>query len=370
MLGPWLPLLLLQLAAAVPLKSGRSHSPFNNPFKAKKDLIYFLHVPRTAGTSFIADATKALDTPENKKELHYDFYHMEGCYDWREEYQTPPKMAMMLRHPAHLVRSEYLLCAEGPITVLNAVPQADKDGFKTWVQTWHKIIQEGGGKGDFSNGMPKFAQMKVKIPVTYTNLTFKCYNPANIMSQRLTCDVPYKYPEQIDVVRAVKNMQQAWFVGLTEAYQESMCVFHYKVYGKLPKYCNCLDHNNWALFEQSTTSFHDGKTKTPPLAEMEQEIVGKIKDLTTLDLLLYKAAQQRFRDDVREVEEKMNVKLTCRPLPDPEEKLGRSEALPDYHPTYSAQDLAAAAARAEQAVAAMSEKPKSKLASFMADFMD
>jgi len=311
--------LLLQLGAAWALRSElRAES---RPEK----LIYFLHIPRTAGTSFIADAKASLKT----KRSRVKFQHMEGCFDWREEFEREPQMAVMIRSPRHLVYSEYLLCAEGPISIMTQAPPPEKNGFKTWIYKWNEILRSGGGTGDFSQGVGLKPQLMVKMPVTYTNLTFKCYNPANLMSQRLSCKLPFKYPEKIDVDHAVRNMHKAWFVGITEAYQESLCLFNFKVYGTLPKYCNCLDQAAWDDFPHATTSYHDVRLKSAPLSEQEEEVVEMIDNMTVLDLKLYDAAVERFKREVHEVEAKLGVKLLCKTLPDPRAKMGvKSKAWP------------------------------------------
>lgn len=322
--------LLLQLNAAGALRGGLEKEKVvagglrhgSSELARKKDDIYFLHIPRTSGTSFITDAKASLNTVRNKLHFGYQFHHMEGCYDWRSEFDPPPKVATMIRSPRHLVFSEYLLCSEGPVGLMTQVPQADKNGFPLWIQRWHEILSEGGGVGDFSNGATKESQLLVKLPVTYTNLPLKCYNPANMMSQRLTCELPYKFPAQINVSRAIGNMKEAWFVGITEAYQESMCLFNFKVYGKLPKYCDCTDHDTWGDFDATTKTYHDSRLKSTPLAEQEDWVIDMIDNMTALDLQVYEAAVERFKREVREVEQATGVKVTCRSLPDPRAKMG------------------------------------------------
>lgn len=96
---------------------------------------------------------------------------------------------------------------------------------------------------------------------------WNCYNPVNMMTRQLapSCRAqgqekfsPHHRPErsEADLHEALRRLKsETFFVGLTELYQESLCVLHYKVHDKLPDNCNCEDKTRWATFQTTRTYF-------------------------------------------------------------------------------------------------------------------
>merc|ERR1711933_470906 len=82
---------------------------------------------------------------------------------------------------------------------------------------------------------------------------FKCFIPVNLQSHRFTCDRPYGYPERVNGSAAIENMQNAWFVGIVEAYQESWCLFLLRLGLPFPESCNCDSPNpeHWKKMAKS-----------------------------------------------------------------------------------------------------------------------
>jgi len=275
-------------------------------------LIYYLHIPRTAGTSFAVDAKRSLQTFENVVKFKTILVDKEGCYDWRKEIKDVQHVAVMFRNPRSHVYSQYLMCGEGPVNIMTSVPPPERNGFREWLFKWKELESKGAVVGDFARGIGLKPQLKMELKVTYSTLPFHCYNPFNMQTHHLTCQLPFKYRRKLDVKQAVQNMQDSWYVGIVEAYQESVCLMHVKVFGKLPEYCDCTDPVRWGSFQQTHTSFHDNRNiRTPPVASQPKYVIDLIDELTSLDQILYKASVERFLKDIKEVEDKHAVKILC-----------------------------------------------------------
>mmetsp|Transcript_68494 Transcript_68494/g.155212 ORF Transcript_68494/g.155212 Transcript_68494/m.155212 type:complete len:343 (-) Transcript_68494:75-1103(-) len=302
--GHLLALLLVQSWAGSALASQRGE--LSGPSS-----IYYLHIPRTAGTSFITDAKKSLKTAQNALRLHLDMIDKEGCYGWRTELPRVTKVAMMVREPRSHVLSQYLMCGEGPVNVMTTVPRAEHDGFTYWLTRWRELQDKKSVAGDFSRGIGSKKQQSVQLRVTYSTLPFHCYNPMNLQTQHLTCENPFTYPEAQDAEKAIANMKESWFVGVSEAYQESICLFNEKVYGKLPSYCDCKNATAWKSFQQSHTAYHEKNVKTSSLLEQPPKVLEMIDRMTSADRALYQAAQERFVREMQELESKYSKTVLC-----------------------------------------------------------
>jgi len=262
--------------------------------------VYHLHIPRTGGTSFIADAQRVLG--EN-------MVSHEGCYDWRVDFPGISRVATMLRSPREHVLSQYLYCSEGHISFMTQVP---KRNFAEWVEAWSGFQAEGKIVGDYSHGGSLQSEHVIPTYVTFTDLPFKCYNPTDLQVQRLTCERPFKYPKESDTEQAIMNMQETWFVGLLEAYQESLCLLYAKTHFKLPVFCDCTDSTKWSSFNQTHTAYHKHTTRTSHnVTDHPKKVWQAVDQLTAGDRMLYKAAVQRFVFEVHEIEREFKTKILC-----------------------------------------------------------
>eukprot|EP00927_Polykrikos_kofoidii_P004658 TRINITY_DN11844_c0_g1_i1.p1 TRINITY_DN11844_c0_g1~~TRINITY_DN11844_c0_g1_i1.p1 ORF type:complete len:709 (-),score=95.47 TRINITY_DN11844_c0_g1_i1:83-2209(-) len=114
---------------------------------------------------------------------------------------------------------------------------------------------------------------------------------------------------------AITNTQDAFFVGIAEFYQESLCVFHAKANpdDDLPTYCNCKDSLAWSSFKSQAHGVGASKSKAPHLARVNiTPAVLEIMDGALHDeQRLYDMALERFKKQVHEVEQERLVKILC-----------------------------------------------------------
>mmetsp|Transcript_1861 Transcript_1861/g.5629 ORF Transcript_1861/g.5629 Transcript_1861/m.5629 type:complete len:363 (+) Transcript_1861:68-1156(+) len=274
----------------------------------KHNIVYYLHIPRTSGSSFIWDAQRTL--------WDLQMASKEGCYDWKDKIAGVGQVAAMVRSPRAHVLSQYLYCSEGPIAWMTKVR-----GFRKWAQDWVELQARGTVVGDYSAG--GHDQIKNQKFVTFTALPFKCYNPANLQCQHFTCNRPFKYPAKVDVDLAIRNMEDTWFVGISEAYQESLCLFHVKLRGILPPFCNCMDKTAWFSFNQTRYARHAARTKASHnVSDFPAEVLQAVDSLTAADRMLYKAAVRRFVQEVHGAEQTFETKILCEDTLQTDRRLG------------------------------------------------
>lgn len=256
--------------------------------------MFFLHIPKAAGTSFAVDRR--------------DVQSAEGCYEWSEKLKSNGTL-LMLRRPTDHVLSMYNHCKSGPYGPQWAHEKMPET-FEEWVRKWTDIHKHNGAVGDFT---PSSGDLDF-VPTFKTEIPFSCYNPVDLQVQRMSCEKPFSYPDHADVDLAVRNMKSAKFVGLVEAYHESLCLLSAKVDGKLSAGCNCENEDEWKTFSTTHATHYTvaaNDTVKRKMTDFPEEVSNAIKDFTRGDLKLYEAAVARFVQDIDEVEKKHGVKVLC-----------------------------------------------------------
>jgi len=264
--------------------------------KRLSDKFWYLHIPKAAGTSWSSELKKIW--PEGLQDA-------EGCYGWSRTFQINGTPFLMLRRPADHVLSMYYHC-----TASGCPPQWAKDmmpkQFGEWVHRWTKIAQRGGAVGDFEPA----PRIDLGCVATYnSSVPFKCYNPVNLQVQRMTCERPYLYPAHANEGLAVRNMHSAAFVGIVEAFQESVCLLSANMTGKLLSGCNCENKAEWDSMNLTHTTH--GVTVAHSIADYPESVLDDVNQLTKKDRILYRESVRRFIKDIGVVEQKHGVKILC-----------------------------------------------------------
>jgi len=233
------------------------------------DKAFFLHIPKTGGHSFDSDGRSIFGTLDQA----------ETCYS-EVASQT---VVTFFREPRRHVFSQYWHCVGGG----HPVPAY----FKKWVHDW----------ADFSQSEP-LNNMTDKHRTD--QMRYPCFNPINKQTQKMTCAQADRYPSVIDVDLAIRNMHSVSFVGLLELYPESLCVFHAKASGEMPRSCDCRYRAD-GLWRWHHDFGFDHHMPTDP------RVLKDVDALTGADRQLYEAASTRFLRDLREVEMRHGVKILC-----------------------------------------------------------
>ena len=119
-------------------------------------------------------------------------------------------------------------------------------------------------------------------------------------------------------VHNAKEMMDLFdFVGISERFQESLCVFSAVVrehhHAKGPAWCNCSNTEAWASFTGTHHRSGDYKkvTGVKGAADLSAQQRKAIENLTYEDGKLYAFATQRFDAEVAKYEAKGILKLSC-----------------------------------------------------------
>jgi len=264
---------------------GRRWTPLGWVYpRAENSRAYFdIHIPKTAGCSFSVDVKKVLPAGQG-------FYSKEVCINERRLMRAGDAQVAFLRDPTMHVYSQFLECKYddwGQMTVRQNVGHQLGS-----VSSWLEHFKGGRERSDYG-----------------------CYHPYNMMTRAFTCrtrDCHHHYqPHDPPLEEALRSLDGMFFVGITEHYQASLCLFFSKTHGAgtpLPKFCNCKDREAWGSFGAKHESHH-----TPPhsISNLTQSDLTMISALTRLDRQLYEAALTRFKNEVAEVESSRGVKLLC-----------------------------------------------------------
>lgn len=241
--------------------------------KDARDL-FLLHIPKCAGTSFRGDARKFLPLRSS-----------EACY---EDYKDL-RMAALLRDPRAHVLSQYFHCrtSDDHSYGHDFVPAT----FPEWIDSW-------------SDHLSEFEQ--------FESQPFCCYTPYNMMAARFSCgngvseQESHFHPEIMDVLK--EKIANLSFVGLAEAYSESLCLLRIRETGQFPEECECGN-------KQGISKTHVTHGSQPhKTSDYHEDVLRKVDKLTAIDKALYEFGKKRFFDDIQAVENKYKKKILCREL--------------------------------------------------------
>lgn len=254
-------------------------------------LYYHVHIPKTAGVSFLRDILSILPDDAGLFSWEACYSEMTGMVEQHSNGTGPHRMITMLRKPSEHVYSEYLECADTP---------------------WGKAIRSESGAEEedvasFTSWLQHFAQNSTD--------DFNCYHPFNMQSRALSCDYPsdpHHYDGELNsamTAAAFRAMEETFFVGLVEYYQESLCLFHSKVVeSALPSWCDCKQKGAWNAKAVTNATHNVPEHSLHDLSSADMDIVNS---LTEHDQMLYNAAYERFKKDIAAEEEKRGVKIMC-----------------------------------------------------------
>lgn len=172
----------------------------------------FVHIPKTAGTSMkrIAETNNICHV---SKQACFDDMKM----DYPHKYTT-----VMVRNPFDHVKSQFLMCRNskwGKNVRSKEFPHNDNEekAFEIWLRHFISLDDtQVGAKYDFN-----------------------CIDPRNTQTRHLSCSKPEKtgrggHPpnhalnQPLDITKALQNLRDASLIGLTEHFDEFICMLQYK----------------------------------------------------------------------------------------------------------------------------------------------
>ena len=307
------------------------------------DELYMLHIPKTAVTSFVMDCPRnvgcsvrgdgrlvAAATGSRRQRL-VKVASSEKCFGRGDELGLP--VGTFLREPRAHVVSQYFHCrlSEDHAYARSMMP----DTVDEWVSAWAQSTP-----ADRAALAAAPVCVQEGVPKLYC-----CYTPWDLQTQRLTCAQPLgvtwtggadaahharvndsstwstdgssRVSPDLDVTLALANARRARFVGLVEAYQESVCLFAATTAGveALPAFCDCEDEVAWGQFasvgDDANSHARHGNYTHPSPEDLPAEVLEQIDAMTVNDRSVYAAMVVRFVEDVEAVERASGKRVMC-----------------------------------------------------------
>ena len=163
-----------------------------------------------------------------------------------------------------------------------------------------------------------------------------CYTPHNMQARALTCSPQACFRggslraltwegARPSVVAAIKAASDLDWVGIEELYDESMCLFEYRLMGKLPPGCACGNNQKWQP-SVGPKQLHQsgGKEYEVNIGDIAHQ--NMLDNMTRVDAEVYRVSFVRLVRELRAVENETGVLLLC------SERAAQARALTDYIP--------------------------------------
>jgi hypothetical protein len=247
---------------------------------------FHLRIPKAAGQSFRSDAL--LHLPEGSS-----LTSEEGCFADAIHHGQP--LLALVREPRAHVLSMYMHCKTSRDHE-HAARALMPASFEEWLQSWVRLRSEGSTSG------------------------FCCYNPVDSQSFRFECAAGSNSMRrqcrpnlEVDGELALKNMQLAGFVGLTEFYKESICLLHVQANNELPESCQCAGEG--AASPPLKLHAYSHGVQPHSIMNVSETALQLIDSLTIWDQRLYKEAKTQFMAAIHDVEETYKTKILCNDRP-------------------------------------------------------
>lgn len=259
---------------------------------------FFIHIPKSGGTFARTALNKYAKDIGNGKWTICDraTSPLTNRYKWPKEingaqcrmYMSEAAYGVdfanhtftIVRSPRQHVVSQFFHCKEAPIHAKRHLMPSSLD---KWLLDWHEALKNGLKQS-------KLERMKKK---------YNCYNPVNLQSHFLG----------FDSTQSKQDLASRFdIVGVSSQMHKSICLIMIRLSdGLVPTHCNCTtatkqDTRRLNAFDHGVK--HHGNTFQ--LTEKQSRLVSEI---TKVDELLHRHAQEIFEDTVRAVEEEYSIQL-------------------------------------------------------------
>ncbi|CAE7206022.1 unnamed protein product [Symbiodinium sp. CCMP2456] len=258
--------------------------------------IVFLHIPKTAGTSFFADAMFMI--PSNMSFLDNGELSLLGTPHVQNETRV-----VMIRSPLDHVLSQFLECKFDwwgkRVTAGTDFPfkPGVYGGLYNWVRHFTDL------KNESVQGFPPDSKEWARA------VSHNCYNPWNMQSRYLASVWDHYVPFdelQPDIKVARQGLQSVQVVGVPELYVESLCLVHLETHGHLPEGRAC---GQQGPIEQISTESH--YVPNHSISELPDDLLAEMSKLVRVDAQIYVDALNRFELAARQAADRTGIQMFC-----------------------------------------------------------
>ena len=236
----------------------------------RNELYVFVHIPKAAGASFLKDSPRHVAAGSRVKGSHEKSVH--HAYTAGLLAKPAARLVLMLRHPMRLAYSQFMMCKYS-VRRNRVFPRGDAAN-----ETW----------GGFETWARQFLGLK-------SPFAFGCYNPVDVQTRYLsTAFGAWAAPaDALNVSDALTTLRGAFFVGLADAYQESLCLFRRATTnGVDAPHCACGARVPGPLLTRERHGL-----PAYSIDDLDRPKVQLLARLVPNDLVLYNAAIDRYAAD-------------------------------------------------------------------------
>lgn len=264
----------------------------------------FIHIPKTAGDSFMTEAPNHMTTETNL--LGNKEYSVKSS-------KTSVPTVVFLREPISHVLSQFLECKYDwwgqKTTNGTGFPGYQKLddpmlGFDEWIRHFHQLKDSS---------------------MFGSNVTFNCYEPYNMQARFMTSSAQYVYCSRNkserwpDIASSRKQLATIQVVGVVEHYPASLCVFEYHAGGRKFLTDDCKVCEGGHLKVSNSLAHHSHGVPPHSVNSISNETLLMIKEMTTIDQQLYQTGLETFLRHVDIIRNETGIDLLCRAPFDPNE---------------------------------------------------
>mmetsp|Transcript_9762 Transcript_9762/g.17322 ORF Transcript_9762/g.17322 Transcript_9762/m.17322 type:complete len:376 (-) Transcript_9762:131-1258(-) len=280
----------------------------------------FVHISKSGGASWIgelkATGVGALYPEEAAGPEHSVVYQVRNAH----QYDHLSYHLTSLRSPRHHTWSLWAECRWDPwgkrTTKKTGFPNSGTDiegdlkDFTEWIGHFvdekNHTIYEGRISNDGS---------------------YRCYHPANYQSRALTVQAgnPHMPDSAADIFPDTTIARQTYdfmdWVAITEFYHESKCLLYHRMEPNSPsmqeyvdRTCHCRPDNIAAGADVATTDVnvqHYKGRRRKTLWDLPESLLASIADLTSIDVVIYRAALAQFMAEIRWMEAEVGHRVFC-----------------------------------------------------------
>ena len=297
---------------AAPLATQASSSSILSSFEPRgtvsvlksRSKVVYVHISKAAGTSFYSDAKRRFGARFTSS-VHTSEHCAPSLASSPSARQSgaASRLAIMFRRPRDHVLSQYLEC------------KWDQWGVR---QTKGTKFPRGdlGSEDERTGRLPLFEQwlehFEAETPGPMHN-SFNCYDPHDMQTRFLHChntrprspqEWDYEHENRFDAHATANKIRGLWYVGITEHYIASLCLFGLQYTGKLADWCGCGRTPPNSAHITHNVPPHDAKRLSARAVEM-------IDGLTRQDVVTYEMALSEFKARITTVQRNFAVQLVC-----------------------------------------------------------